>query len=338
MSMNIRLTETADYESPGVLPESVLAQAKPAVLKGFVSHWPSVVYAQKSDEQLVEYLSSFATTERPATYYEAPYEVNRRVFYNASYTGFNFTPGRAPLKAILSQLLMDKKNKQPPVRYVGSTTVDSYLPKFRDDNNIELDASNPIISLWVGNRAKVAAHYDAPDNVACCVSGRRTFTLFPIDQVKNLYVGPIDKTPSGQAISLVDLESPDLAKYPKYKDALAHAQVAELDPGDALFLPSMWWHSVQSHSDINVLINYWFRDSPGYLESPISALNHAILSLRDLPSKERNAWKTLFDYYVFESQSEQYDHIPEPARGFLNPLDEMKSRQLRSWLLNHLNR
>ncbi|MFX6149073.1 cupin-like domain-containing protein, partial [Acinetobacter baumannii] len=91
------------------------------------------------------------------------------------------------------------------------------------------------------------------------------FTLFPPDQFGNLYLGPLDNTPAGRAVSMVDFAEPDFAAHPRFREALAHAQVAELEPGDAIFIPSMWYHHVEGRSAFNVLINYWWRETPGWL-------------------------------------------------------------------------
>jgi len=168
--------------------------------------------------------------------------------------------------------------------------------------------------------------------------GHRRFTLFPPDQLANLYIGPSDKTPAVQAISLVDFYAPNFEKYPKFREALKHAQVADLEPGDALLLPSMWWHPVESLSSFNVLVNYWMRDLPAYFGASMNALEHAILSIRGLPKNQRAAWKNLFNHYVFDYDQENFQHIPDGALGSLGEITDDTARKIRASLLSKLNR
>ena len=67
------------------------------------------------------------------------------------------------------------------------------------------------------------------------------------------------------------------------------AHVAELEPGDALYIPSMWWHYIEALDPFNVLLNYWWRPSPNYMDKPANALTPAILAVRDLPPRGRAA-------------------------------------------------
>jgi hypothetical protein len=143
--------------------------------------------------------------------------------------------------------------------------------------------------------------------------------------------------PGGQDISLVDFEQPDLVKYPKFEQAMAAAQVAELEAGDALFMPSMWWHHVEGLDAFNVLVTHWWRNSPAFMGRPNNALMLAMLSLRDLPKAQRQAWKAHFEYYIFDHEKQNLDHIPDQAKGVLSkPHDELAARKLRADLLNKL--
>ena len=317
------------------IPDSVLTSTQPLVLRGLVSDWPMVTAANQSLSAATTYLQSF-DSGKPLSAMTGSPEINGRIFYNSDLTGFNFEYQRMQLSEVLQSLHDYSALSSPPTLYVGSTNIDNWLPGFNVDNRLALDEQDPMVSIWICNQSRIAAHYDFPSNIACCVAGRRRFTLFPPDQLKNLYVGPIDQTPAGQPISLVDFTSPDYAQYPKFHEALQTAQVVELEPGDALLIPSMWWHHVESLDNINVLVNYWWRSTPYYLGGPLNVLQHGILGLRDLPAEQRQVWQQIFEHYVFNPQEEDMAHIPTHARGVLNSIDEHTAMQLRTLLADKL--
>ena len=224
---------------------------------------------------------------------------------------------------------------EPQSIYVGSTMVDKWLPGFREVNDLDLAADNPLVSFWLGNRTRISAHYDFPDNIACVVAGQRRFTLFPPEQVENLYVGPLEMTPSGQAISLVDFANPDLQRFllPRPLSMLG----SSIWPWGCLIYPQYGWHHVESRSELNLLVNYWWCDSLPELGSPTGALLHAMLAIRDLPSHQRKAWGNLFNHYVFDAGESTHSHIPEHARGCLSTFTNDSARRMRALLLNKLN-
>ena len=326
-----------DASAPGVLTDALLTSTEPLVLRGLVARWPLVRASIASFDSADAYLRRFYRDATVTAMLGAP-DIGGRFFYNQDLTGFNFAPVRARLDAVLAELRGHLRDEQPPAIYVGSTTVDTCLAGLRGENDIDLGSRDALASIWIGNRTRIAAHYDLPDNVACVAAGRRRFTLFPPEQVDNLYIGPLDLTPAGQPISLVDFHQPDLNRFPKFAEAMRHARVAELAPGDALFIPSMWWHHIEALSSFNVLVNYWWRQSPDYMDTPINALMHALMSVRDLPPEQRRAWQGLFNRYVFEADDETAAHIPPHARGVLNPLDDAAVRALRAQLLKRMNR
>ncbi|NJC32113.1 hypothetical protein GGR79_003666 [Xanthomonas arboricola] len=322
---------------PQQLDPAVLRSTTPLVLRGLVRDWPLAQAGATSAQAAAAYLRGFDRGEAVVAQVGPP-DIGGRFFYNADMSGFNFRPERVPLGVVLETLLRDLHNPQPPAIYVGSTTLDTYLPGLRAHNPIVLPQREPLASIWIGNRTRIAAHQDLPDNLACVVAGRRRFTLFPPQQLANLYIGPLDLTPAGQPVSLVDIAAPDLQRFPRYAQALEHALVAELEPGDALFIPSMWWHHVEALTPFNVLVNFWWRQSPAYMDSPMNALMLALLTLRDLPAEQRAIWRDVFDHYVFDADADTAAHMPESARGVLAPMDEARARSLRARLLQRLNR
>ncbi|MEJ1960294.1 MAG: cupin-like domain-containing protein [Gammaproteobacteria bacterium] len=335
-----RKVREIEGSSPDRLPlAELLAQAEPVVLKGLVRDWALVQAGLRSDDEAMSYLRSFYNGRTVGTYFGAP-DIGGRLFYNDAVTELNFDVRRAPLDEVLDHIRKHLGEAQPPTFYIGSTTIDACLPGLRNENDLPFrdHGFDPLASIWIGNRTLVSCHHDAPNNLACCVVGRRRFTVFPPEQIANLYPGPLDPTPGGQAISMVDFANPDFDRYPAFRDAIAAGRIAEMEPGDALFLPSLWWHQVQSLSAFNVLINYWWSTSPKFMGTPMNVLHHALMSLRDRPEKEKLAWKAVFDYYVFGPSTRAGEHLPAPARGELGPMDDDTARQIRAMLLNNLNR
>ncbi|WP_299309727.1 cupin-like domain-containing protein [uncultured Croceicoccus sp.] len=309
---------------------------EPFVIRGLAADWPLVAAGRRSGRAAREYLLGKAKDRPFAVSVGAP-DDGGRLFYDAQ-MGMNFRSGRAMLPEIFGGMDAAEGKADAATVYLASTDMHEFFDGLYADNHIDLGDRSLISSIWIGTATRIAAHNDFPDNLACCAVGRRRFTLFPPDQFANLYLGPIDNTPAGRAVSMVDFHAPDLDAHPRFADALRHAVVAELEPGDALYIPSMWWHHVEALSTFNALVNFWWRDTPRWMGQPQNALNHAILSIRDLPAEQKQMWRQLFDHYVFENGPDVTDHIPENARSVLAPLTVESAGRLRAFLLRALSR
>ncbi|AWH54971.1 cupin [Stenotrophomonas sp. ESTM1D_MKCIP4_1] len=323
---------------PAQLPTQLPTWTTPKVIRGLVAHWPLVSAARRSAAEAVAHLARFDHGQMPVTATTTAPDTHGRLFYNEDMSGFNFRREQIPLKVVLATLLKYAPDPAPPSIYVASTTLDSFLPGFSQANPLQLGVAEPLASIWIGNRSRIAAHQDVPDNLACVAAGRRRVTLFPPQQIDNLYVGPLDFTPAGQAISLVDFHAPDLQRFPRFAQALEHALVAELEPGDAVFIPSLWWHHMEGLEAFNVLVNSWWRPVPAWMDSPMNALMLAILALRDLPPEQRTHWRVMLDHYVFDAGEHTAAHVPQDARGVLAPLDAAGAERVRDTLRRRLQR
>jgi cupin-like protein len=331
-----RIREVAGAD-PRALPDDLLESTEPVVLRGVGAEWPVVRAALESPAAATAYLRRFYKDAAVVVMSGEP-EIGGRFFYNDDLSGFNYKMYRTRLDGVLGELIRFAGDANPPSMYVGSTAIDTVLPGFRAQNAFNFGARAPVASIWVGNRTRIAAHHDMPDNLACVVAGHRRFTLFPPEQISNLYVGPLEFNPAGQPISLVDFARPDFQRFPRFAEAIKAARTAELGPGDAIVIPSMWWHHIESLDAFNVLVNYWWRQSPAYMDSPMGALMLSLMTVRDLPPAQRAAWENLFRHYVFEAGDQTAGHIPERARRALGSLDANLVRELRANVLARLHR
>ncbi len=297
---------------------AIRSAGEPIVLRGQVADWPAVAAARQGDAAIVAYLTR-EPSARPVRAIAAPPSERGRFFYTPDVTGFNFVRGSGRFETFLDDLLNAAAHAQPAAIAVQSEHLASLLPAFSRDNHLAL-LPDVAAKIWIGNRLRVAAHYDAMENIACCIAGERRFTLYPPGQIANLYPGPFELTPAGTPVSMVDPHAPDLARYPRFAEAARHAEAATLVPGDAIYIPYGWWHAVESLSPVSMLVNYWWApDQPEDIGGPYEALLHGLLALRHLPPDQRAVWRGIIDHYVFEANGDPSAHLPDHAKGVIGP-------------------
>ena len=353
--------ETIDFLGQTNLLQTLQVRNKPLVIKGLVNNWPLTQFADQPERAISSLLKSAA--QQYVYVNKANQETKGRFFYTDDFTDKNFSQSPQLLTEFLTNLLSRTKpnldHKQPETtdyRYMASTSVEYCFPGLLTEHPLPISLPSPLVSAWLGTQSVAATHFDVPQNIVCNVLGQRRFTLFPPEQLDNLYIGPLDFTPAGQPVSLVNVSDPDLSLFPKFATAIQHGFQVTLCPGDALYIPSMWWHNVEALQSVNLLFNYWWQDTPTYLGAPMDALKHAILSIKSLSVSERKAWQKLFNHYVFEHEQTQLDHIPTQALGMLDRLvngehkveshaqttiensAEMRARAIRADLLKALNK
>ena len=311
--------------------DEIRPAAQPVILKGLVRDWPVVRAARESPRAFVDFLRGF-DPGRQVVVIERPAGSSGHLFYNEQMSGFNFTRMAGQISPTLERLLALADQPDAPAVFLESMQTEQFMPAFAAAHPMPLLPDSHVSPrIWIGNRVKVQTHFDLLYNIACVIGGRRRFTLFPPEQLANLYPGPIDFTPSGTPISMVPFFEPDLARFPRYAEALRHASTAELEPGDAIYIPYAWWHCVESLTPLNALVNYWWNDAPK-VGSPYAVLLHAAMSLRDLPGDQRTVWHEMFEHFIFSDPAESMAHLAPEHRGLLGPPSPRRAQEIRNVL------
>lgn len=310
--------------------EEIVPAAQPAVLRGVAADWPAV-QAGRTEAGIAAYLKARDTGASVDLLVGAP-EIKGRFFYDDAMTGFNFERRPATVSSIVDELIAVAGRDAPPTLAAQAVEARAAVAGFADENRMDLIGKPVSPRLWIGNRVIVSAHHDMFSNIAVVVAGRRRFTLFPPDQVANLYIGPFEFTPNGTPVSLVDFDAPDLARFPDFGRAMENALGAELEPGDALYIPYMWWHHVRSLDDVNLLANYWWSEPPPAQPGlqPVDALVHAFLAFSGLPPEHRRAWAPMFQHLVFADGAAL--HLPPERSGIRGQLSEESKTRIRRQL------
>jgi hypothetical protein len=318
-----------------VFENEIVPANQPAVLRGLLRNWPVVEAGRQSDASLVDY---FKRCDKGATVTAmvGPPEIKGRLFYTDDFQGFNFGSKNVPVSTALDTFLSLAEDPQPPAIALQALHVPDIMPSFLEDNTMPLLDGDIAPRAWISNRAMIAPHFDNNHNIACVVGGRRRFTVFPPEQVSNLYIGPLLKTPGGTPISTVDLRDPDYTKFPRFREALDSAQEAVLEPGDAIYIPILWWHGVESLEPLNILINYWWNDTLPVHQKPILALMHSAALMSALPAEEREIWRAFFDYFVFQAEGDPGAHLPSGLRDLPGELSSKERDEVLAFIAERL--
>ena len=317
--------------------DDVVGRDRPRVIRGLVKDWPIVKLARQSDTAFAERLAQLDNGADVSTLMIAP-EADGIVGYTEDMSSHSYRHFEVPVTLGLQRLASYSRQENAPGLVIQSVVIRDCLPGFLAEHRLPFLDAKVEPRLWMGNRVTTPTHFDSLHNIACVVCGTRRFTLFPPEQLPNLYIGPLDFSPAGAAISMARLDRPDDPRYPRLKLALAAAQTAELHPGDAIYIPPLWWHNVESLQKLNALVNYWWSsvDVPGYHTGHArAALYHCLLAFRALPPAERAHWRNLLDYYVF-GEGEALAHIPEHRHGVLGPHTAEIVEQLKQGARQHL--
>jgi hypothetical protein len=114
-------------------------------------------------------------------------------------------------------------------------------------------------NIWMGSRGNVTKlHYDTEDNINVQLRGSKEVILYPSAQLDELY--PRRPWEYMANFSRVDIEKPDLARFPLFSRATPWRAV--LQPGDFLYIPIYWWHQFYT-LDASINVNFWWQARTG---------------------------------------------------------------------------
>ena len=102
-------------------------------------------------------------------------------------------------------------------------------------------------NLWVSSSGcTTPLHYDLTNGLLCQVRGKKQVYLFAPDQADHLYQRGrfFPGMDNFERQSQIDIHHPDFEKYPRFKQV--QAWECTLHPGEMLFIPSNWFHEVET--------------------------------------------------------------------------------------------
>ncbi|TDQ28869.1 cupin-like domain-containing protein [Tenacibaculum caenipelagi] len=183
----------------------------------------------------------------------------------------------APVKKMkLSEYIEILKTKPTDLRIFFYNILDSMPELLKDFEypTIGLKFFKRLPALFFGGgNSKVFMHYDIdlPDSMHFHFHGNKDILLFAPDQTRHLYRVPF----SIHNLESIDMDNPDFEKYPALKNA--QGIKVEMKHGDALYMPSGYWHYIK------------------YLNGGFS------MTLRALPRKPSRILNMLYNVFIMRN-------------------------------------
>ncbi|TGO61403.1 hypothetical protein BOTNAR_0129g00140 [Botryotinia narcissicola] len=269
--------------------DKILDASKPVILEGLdigvcTQEWTS------------EYLKDRVGADREVVVHEASSENMNFSSKNFAYVTKKFGDFLDEVekgsKLYLRSLSAEKASELPAdiVKDYPAISADFKLPPelasvMDNAHSSPLRISGPV-NMWL--------HYDVMANVLCQVRGSKRLLLFPPSDVKYFDFAP---GASSSGINVFEtLSDPSLSH--------THPHEVLLQPGDVLFLPSLWLHTASPTSGMSVAVNVFFRNlRNGY------AAGKDVYGNRDLQAYEKGRQDIAKIVKSFES-------LPTDVRGF----------------------
>jgi Cupin-like domain len=145
-----------------------------------------------------------------------------------------------------SSLLLDRYERlhasKPYVAYAQNAGFEALRADFDFDRFTVPEHANARPAHWLGPEgATTPLHCDLGYVFNATIIGRKRWFLFAPSDTDKLY--PAKTHEYEGTFSQIDVEAPDLERFPKFREATPYMLVAE--PGDLLVLPEGWWHYVK---------------------------------------------------------------------------------------------
>ncbi|KAG6923924.1 lysine demethylase 8 [Chelydra serpentina] len=218
--------------------ENYMIPQKPVILEGIVDHWPCM------KKWSLDYLRQIAGCRT------VPVEVGSR------YTDEEWSQTLMIVNDFIDQYIMNKNS----IGYLAQHQLFDQIPELKQDICIpdycslgEGEEDDITINAWFGPEGTISPlHQDPQQNFLVQVIGRKYIRLYSPQESENLYP---HETPMLHNTSQVDVEDPDLVKFPKFERAAFQACI--LTPGQVLFIPVKYWHYVRS-LDVSFSVSFWW--------------------------------------------------------------------------------
>lgn len=221
-----------------------LKKELPVVITKAMDYWPALSTQPWSIRHLVNIAGGRTV----------PVELGSR------YTDDDWSQKLMTLASFVRTYILKEEGPDVGIGYMAQHQLFNQIPELQDDICIPTycclaeEDEEPDINLWFGPEGTVSPlHTDPKNNLLAQVFGEKYVRLYTYAQTEFLYAYEEQLL---ENTSQVDVENPDLEKFPLFEKAEYTECV--LRAGEMLFIPPHCWHFVRSLSP-SLSVSFWWK-------------------------------------------------------------------------------